>query len=181
MDLRLGVPCWEKIYGAYPDFILEEGNRYLQSYLFARYCALPTDEFFRVSRLILSDDPKGAKYFAKMVDEIQNDLQREDYEKNIDDINLDDLLGYKYGGGVRKYTGGGGVGKIIIETQPPKSLSNKQIRLAKEIANEVVKTGLDATIEYDSGTIDIKIIYGNKFSEGLSTGRFRVFWSRTGE
>jgi len=181
MDLRLGVPCWEKIYSAYPDFILEEGNRYLQNYLFARYCALPTDEFFRVSRLILSDDPKGAKYFAKMVDEIQNDLQREDYEKNIDDINLDDLLGYKYGGGVRKYTGGGGVGKIIIETQPPKSLSNKQIRLSKEIANEVVKTGLDATIEYDSGTIDIKIIYGNKFSEGLSTGRFRVFWSRTGD
>ena len=102
MDLRLGVPCWEKIYGAYPDFILEEGNRYLQSYLFARYCALPTDEFFRVSRLILSDDPKGAKYFAKMVDEIQNDLQQEDYEKNIDDINLDDLLGYKNGGGVGK-------------------------------------------------------------------------------
>ena len=98
MDLRLGVPCWEKIYSAYPDFILEEGTRYLQNYLFARYCALPTDEFFRVSRLILSDDPKGAKYFAKMVDEIQNDLQREDYEKNIDDINLDDLLGYGQGG-----------------------------------------------------------------------------------
>ena len=103
MDLRLGVPCWEKIYGAYPDFIIEEGNRYLQSYLFARYCALPTDEFFRVSRLILSDDPKGAKYFAKMVDEIQNDLQREDYEKNIDDINLDDLLGYAMGGRTGKW------------------------------------------------------------------------------
>ena len=110
MDLRLGVPCWEKIYGAYPDFILEEGNRYLQSYLFARYCALPTDEFFRVSRLILSDDPKGAKYFAKMVDEIQNDLQQEDYQKNIDDINLDDLLGYKYGGGVG-IKSKGGIGK----------------------------------------------------------------------
>lgn len=103
MDLRLGVPCWEKIYGAYPDFILEEGNRYLQSYLFARYCALPTDEFFRVSRLILSDDPKGAKYFAKMVDEIQNDLQQEDYQKNIDDINLDDLLGYAMGGRTGKW------------------------------------------------------------------------------
>ena len=103
MDLRLGVPCWEKIYGAYPDFILEEGNRYLQSYLFARYCALPTDEFFRVSRLILSDDPKGAKYFEKMVDEIQNDLQREDYQKNIDDVNLDDLLGFAMGGRIGKW------------------------------------------------------------------------------
>ena len=103
MDLRLGVPCWEKIYGAYPDFILEEGNRYLQSYLFARYCALPTDEFFRVSRLILSDDPKGAKYFEKMVDEIQNDLQREDYQKNIDDVNLDDLLGFSMGGRIGKW------------------------------------------------------------------------------
>ena len=249
MDLRLGAIVWEKFVNAYPNMIFEEGNRYLQHYLFSRFCALPTDEFFRVSRLIMSDDPKGAKYLAKMVDEIQNDLQREDYEKNIDDINLDDLLGYKNGGKVskgynvfnytdnvyatdevfktkklanafikefrnrfsrqgyyrdnqmnkiaiedidllaiptdfspfRKFNGGGGVGKIIIETQPPQSLSVKQIRLAKEIANEVVKTGLDATIEYSSGTIDVKIIYGNKFNESLSTGRFRVFWSRTGD
>lgn len=131
MDLRLGVPCWEKIYGAYPDFILEEGNRYLQSYLFARYCALPTDEFFRVSRLILSDDPKGAKYFAKMVDEIQNDLQREDYEKNIDDINLDDLLGYKNGGGVGK--------GYNVFNYTDNVYATDEVFKTKKLANEFIK------------------------------------------
>ena len=131
MDLRLGVPCWEKIYGAYPDFILEEGNRYLQSYLFARYCALPTDEFFRVSRLILSDDPKGAKYFAKMVDEIQNDLQQEDYEKNIDDINLDDLLGYKNGGGVGK--------GYNVFNYTDNVYATDEVFKTKKLANEFIK------------------------------------------
>jgi hypothetical protein len=131
MDLRLGVPCWEKIYGAYPDFILEEGNRYLQNYLFARYCALPTDEFFRVSRLILSDDPKGAKYFAKMVDEIQNDLQQEDYEKNIDDINLDDLLGYKNGGGVGK--------GYNVFNYTDNVYATDEVFKTKKLANEFIK------------------------------------------
>ena len=131
MDLRLGVPCWEKIYGAYPDFILEEGNRYLQSYLFARYCALPTDEFFRVSRLILSDDPKGAKYFVKMVDEIQNDLQQEDYEKNIDDINLDDLLGYKNGGGVGK--------GYNVFNYTDNVYATDEVFKTKKLANEFIK------------------------------------------
>ena len=72
-------------------------------------------------------------------------------------------------------------GKIIVETQPPQTLSEKQIRLSNQIANEIIKTGLNAIIKYDSGTIDVVIIYGNKFSEGLSRGIFRVFWSRTGD
>lgn len=79
----------------------------------------------------------------------------------------------------KSFAKGGRVGKIIRETQPPQSLSEKQIRLANEIANEVVKTGLDAIIIYDSHTIDVKIIYGNKFRESLSTGLFRVSWSGT--
>lgn len=80
-----------------------------------------------------------------------------------------------------EYAKGGGVGQIIKSTIPPASLTDKQKRLANEIANEVVKTGLDAIIQYDSGTIDIIVNYGVKHTPSLSNGRFRVFWSSTGD
>jgi len=131
MDLRLGAIVWEKFVNAYPNMIFEEGNRYLQHYLFSRFCALPTDEFFRVSRLIMSDDPKGAKYLAKMVDEIQNDLQREDYEKNIDDINLDDLLGYKNGGKVSK--------GYNVFNYTDNVYATDEVFKTKKLANEFIK------------------------------------------
>jgi hypothetical protein len=102
MDLRLGAIIWEKFINAYPRMVFDEGNRYLQHYLFSRFCGLETTEFFRVARMIMANDPKGAKYMERMTDEIISDLNVDEFEENQDDneddINIDDLFNYKKGG-----------------------------------------------------------------------------------
>ena len=101
MDLRLGVPAWELFSSSYPAMVFEEGNRHIQHYLFARFCALEINEFFRVARLILSQSQEGSKYMERMANEIVKDLQNQDYNTQFGDdtgYSLDDILGYKNGG-----------------------------------------------------------------------------------
>jgi hypothetical protein len=101
MDLRLGVPVWELFSSSYPAMVFEEGNRHIQHYLFARFCALEINEFFRVARLILSQSQEGSKYMERMANEIVKDLQNQDYNTQFGDdtgYSLDDILGYANGG-----------------------------------------------------------------------------------
>ena len=109
MDLRLGAIIWEKFINAYPRMVFDEGNRYLQHYLFSRFCGLETTEFFRVARMIMANDSKGAKYMERMTDEIISDLNVDEFEKNKDDneddINIDDLFNYKKGGQTKNKKG----------------------------------------------------------------------------
>jgi hypothetical protein len=103
MDLRLGVPVWELFSSSYPAMVFEEGNRHIQHYLFARFCALEINEFFRVARLILSQSQEGSKYMERMANEIVKDLQNQDYNTQFGDdtgYSLDDILGYANGGSV---------------------------------------------------------------------------------
>jgi len=106
MDLRFGVPVWDLFVSSYPNMVFEDGNKYLQHYLFSRFCALDVEEFFRVSKLIMSQDTRGTQYMEKMTNEIIKDLQRQDYQSQFgnDDegYSFDDILGYAKGGGVRK-------------------------------------------------------------------------------
>jgi hypothetical protein len=109
MDLRLGAIIWEKFINAYPRMVFDEGNRYLQHYLFSRFCGLETIEFFRVARMIMANDQKGAKYMERMTDEIISDLNVDEFEENQDDneddINIDDLFNYKTGGQTKNKKG----------------------------------------------------------------------------
>jgi len=103
MDLRVGVPVWELFSSSYPAMVFEEGNRHIQHYLFARFCALEINEFFRVARLILSQSQEGSKYMERMANEIVKDLQNQDYNNQFGDdtgYSLDDILGYANGGSV---------------------------------------------------------------------------------
>ena len=105
MDLRVGVPVWELFSSSYPAMVFEEGNRHIQHYLFARFCALEINEFFRVARLILSQSQEGSKYMEQMANEIVKDLQNQDYNTQFGDdtgYSLDDILGYRKGGSVEK-------------------------------------------------------------------------------
>jgi hypothetical protein len=103
MDLRFGVPVWDLFVSSYPNMVFEDGNKYLQHYLFSRFCALDVEEFFRVSKLIMSQDTRGTQYMEKMTNEIIKDLQRQDYNTQFGDdtgYSLDDILGYANGGSV---------------------------------------------------------------------------------
>ena len=101
-DLRLGPVIWDKFKASYPDKLYEDDMREIQNYLFSRFSALSTDEFFEVARMILSGSNEGKIIVEKMVNEIIEELKGYEYEDamsqysdddNDDDMDLDDLLG----------------------------------------------------------------------------------------
>jgi hypothetical protein len=99
-DLRLGPVIWEKFTESYPDKIYEDDLREIQNYLFSRFSALSTEQFFELAKEIMSGTANGKKAVAKMVEEIIEELKGQAYEDAIsgdfdddDDFNLDDFLG----------------------------------------------------------------------------------------
>jgi hypothetical protein len=109
-DLRLGPVLWEKFIEAYPEKLFDEDKRWIQNYLFARFSALTTEEFFKLAKAILRGDAKATQILDRMVTEIVDHLNEvhndEDYgdddsdisspsgDDNDDDLgDLDDFLG----------------------------------------------------------------------------------------
>ena len=99
-DLRLGPVIWEKFTESYPDKIYEDDLREIQNYLFSRFSALSTEQFFELAKEIMSGTANGKKAVAKMVEEIIEELKGQAFEDALsgdfdddDDFNLDDFLG----------------------------------------------------------------------------------------
>jgi hypothetical protein len=98
-DLRLGPKIWEKFVESYPDKLYDDDMREIQNYLFSKFSRLSTEEFFEVSKLILSGSNKGKKIVEDMVNEIIAELKSYEYEDSMnnddddDDNDLNDLLG----------------------------------------------------------------------------------------
>jgi len=103
-DLRLGPVIWDKFKQSYPDKLYEDDMREIQNYLFSRFSALSTDEFFEVAKMIISGSSEGKRLVEKMVNEIIEELRQDEYDDamsqfgddddddfDIDDINLSDL------------------------------------------------------------------------------------------
>jgi len=99
-DLRLGPVIWERFTAAYPEDLYEDDMREIQNYLFSRFSALSTEEFFEVAREIIGDSVKGQKIVQRMVDEIIEELRQYDLEDALggdddeeDDDEFRDFLG----------------------------------------------------------------------------------------
>jgi hypothetical protein len=99
-DLRLGPVIWERFTAAYPEDLYEDDMREIQNYLFSRFSALSTEEFFEVAREIIGDSEKGQKIVQRMVDEIIEELRQYDLEDALgdsddeeDDDEFKDFLG----------------------------------------------------------------------------------------
>jgi len=98
-DLRLGPVIWEKFLSVYPDELFEEDMREIQNYLFSRFSALSTEQFFELAQEILSGSEDGKKAVKAMVDEIIQEIKDEEYEQsmnqfrdNDEGFDLDDFL-----------------------------------------------------------------------------------------
>lgn len=91
-DLRLGPVLWEKFTEAYPEKLFEEDKRWIQSYLFARFSALSSEEFFKLAKMILRGDSKATQILDKMVSEIVEHLNQahSDYDYEEDDYEQED-------------------------------------------------------------------------------------------
>ena len=100
-DLRLGPVIWERFTSAYPDKLFEDDMREIQNYLFSRFSALSTDEFFEVAKMVISGSQEGKDFIENMVNEIISELKQQEYDDAMsqyrddddDDMDLDDLLG----------------------------------------------------------------------------------------
>ena len=82
-DLRLGPVIWERFLESYPDELFEDDLKEIQNYLFSRFSALSTEEFFQVAREIMGKTPAGKQIVKRMVDEIIEELKKYDYEDAI--------------------------------------------------------------------------------------------------
>ena len=79
-DSRIGPVFWEKFLETYPDELFEEDKKHLQHYLFFRFSKLDAKEFLAIAKLILSGDERGKQFIQRMVDEISEELRKEEYE-----------------------------------------------------------------------------------------------------
>jgi hypothetical protein len=89
-DLRLGPVIWERFVESYPEDLFADDMREIQNYLFSRFSALSTEEFFEVAREILTNSEKGEKIVKRMVDEITEELRQYDLEDALGDIENDE-------------------------------------------------------------------------------------------
>ena len=89
-DSRLGPIFWEKFLEAYPDKLFDDDMKHIQHYLFVRFSKLSAQEFLRVAKLILEGNPQGAQFIQRMVEEIVNDLKKDEYDDKMGDDNDDD-------------------------------------------------------------------------------------------
>jgi hypothetical protein len=92
-DSRLGPIFWEKFIEAYPDKLFDDDMKHIQHYLFVRFSKLSAQEFFRVAKLIFEGNPQGTQFIQRMVDEIVNDLKKDEYDDKMGDDNDDDDYG----------------------------------------------------------------------------------------
>ena len=61
----------------------EEDKRHIQHYLFMRFSSLNPKQFFKLSKFILSGDPKGKQVLQRMVDEIIEELKKQDFDSQF--------------------------------------------------------------------------------------------------
>lgn len=89
-DVRLGVVVWEKFLNAYPMDVFEPNQKYIQHFIFSRFCALDSAEFFEVSKQILSNNPKGEKFIQNMVTDIVREVKKSDLDSVLGNYDYDD-------------------------------------------------------------------------------------------
>jgi hypothetical protein len=82
-DLRLGPVIWERFLESYPDELFEDDLKEIQNYLFSRFSAFSTEEFFQVAREIMGKTSAGKQIVKRMVSEIIEELKKYDYEDAI--------------------------------------------------------------------------------------------------
>jgi hypothetical protein len=92
-DSRLGPIFWEKFTEAYPDRLFEDDMKHIQHYLFVRFSKLSAPEFMRVAKLILQEDPQGSQFIQRMVNEIVEDLKKDEYDEKMGYDDEDDDYG----------------------------------------------------------------------------------------
>ena len=83
-DMRLGPALWGKLTNAIPpeDF-------HLKHYLYTDLTQLPVEEFNETMKEIMSGTKRGKDTINEMLSEIKTDLQREDFDRTMDERRME--------------------------------------------------------------------------------------------
>lgn len=83
-DIIIGAYLWEKLLATYPEKILEENMKMVQSLIFREFSSLPKNKFTQIAKMMSADDPRAMVEMEKIADDIIENLNKQ---------NLDELLG----------------------------------------------------------------------------------------
>ena len=168
-DLRLGVGIWEIFYNCYPSFVFEDEYKHIQHYMFARFCALEIEEFFKVSRMILSDETRGKKYMLDLANEIKSDLQKREYNNNFGN-DYDDEMTFNYGGSADEMTMIGRAIEFLTGTAIERdSIVDKGFKYEFRYKGKTIVTSIDSKLVRDTIYSNKKSLAG-RYSDGGEAG-----------
>lgn len=168
-DLRLGVGIWEIFYNCYPSFVFEDEYKHIQHYMFARFCALEIEEFFKVSRMILSDETRGKKYMLDLANEIKSDLQKREYNNNFGN-DYDEEMTFNYGGSADDMTMIGRAIEYLTGTAIERdSIVDKGFKYEFRYKGKTIVTSIDSKLVRDTIYSNKKSLAG-RYSDGGEAG-----------
>ena len=82
-DLRLGPIIWEKFRNAYPMELMQDDKTEIQNYLFAEFASMEAKDMFRLAKDILGGTDSGKEQLEKIVNDIIDQISKEDYEESL--------------------------------------------------------------------------------------------------
>jgi hypothetical protein len=86
-DIIIGAYLWEKLLESYPEKVLIENMKIVQSLIFREFSMLPKNKFTSLAQRINSGDTSAYRDMEKIADDIINRLNQQD---------LDEILGSSY-------------------------------------------------------------------------------------
>ena len=83
-DIIIGAYLWEKLLESYPEKVLIENMKIVQSLIFREFSMLPKNKFTSLSQRINSGDTSAYRDMEKIADDIINRLNQQDLDEILD-------------------------------------------------------------------------------------------------
>ena len=89
-DIIIGAYLWEKLLESYPEKVLIENMKIVQSLIFREFSMLPKNKFTSLAQRINSGDTSAYRDMEKIADDIINRLNQQDLDEILDSSYEDD-------------------------------------------------------------------------------------------
>jgi acyl carrier protein phosphodiesterase len=83
-DIIIGAYLWEKLLESYPEKVLIENMKIVQSLIFREFSMLPKNKFTSLAQRINSGDTSAYRDMEKIADDIINRLNQQDLDEILD-------------------------------------------------------------------------------------------------
>ena len=80
-DIIVGTYLWEKLLESYPEKVLMENMKIVQSLIFREFSKLPKNKFTSLAQRVNAGDPSAYRDMEKIADDIIDNLNKQDLEE----------------------------------------------------------------------------------------------------